>query len=415
LPAAIAGRSKTKAEWTMPSVHVLDKPRFEYRGFMLDIARHYRTPGEVKRLLDKVAAYKINTFHLHLSDDQGFRVAIKGFPRLTKVGGRGSVGTEGRTMDPGGSWTQAQYKSVVAYAAARFMTVVPEVDSPGHTNAIINSEYNDTKNPRLNATPADINCSRNDPPKWNYTGDVGYSALCPESRNTWAILKAIISQLTAMSPGPYYNLGGDETPATTLAEDRYAALVNTESGIVSGLGKTAMGWAELSGEGTELPPGSIAQYWNPASGADPDTKTAHNALAKHMKLVMSPATHAYVDQKYAPGVPADTGLTWACQKGCDIDQFYNWDPVTYVDGVSRSDVLGVEAAMWAETTRTIPQVENQVFPRLLATAELGWSPRATRTATSPAYQDFLTRLGAQGPRFEAAGTKFYATPLVPWK
>jgi hexosaminidase len=380
---------------------------------MLDIARHYRTPGEVKKLLDRISEYKINTFHLHLSDDQGFRIAIKGFPRLTRIGGQGSVGTQGRTMDPGGFWTQAQYKSVVAYAAARFMTVVPEVDTPGHNNAIIMSEYNDTRNPRL-VNPHSINCTIHNPPQWNYTGEVGYSAMCPESRDTYAILTSIINQLSAIASSKYYDIGGDEVPSTTLSQDRYATLVNTESAIVNGLGKTVMGWAEIAGQGTQLPRGTVAEYWNPASGSDPATATATEAVAKHMKLVMAPANHAYVDQKYAPGVPANIGLSWACPHGCDVDQFYNWEPTTYVDNIPANSVIGVEAAQWGETTRTLNQVETLTFPRVLAIAELGWSPQVKRMADSPAYQDFLNRLGAQGPRLTASHTKFYASPEVPW-
>jgi hexosaminidase len=415
LPASIASATRQHGPWTMPAVHVTDYPRYGYRGLMLDIARHYKSPGDVMKLIDQAAAYKINTFHLHLSDDQGFRIVINGFPNLTAVGSAGSVGTHGRTMDPGGFWTQAQYKAVVAYAAARYMTVVPEVDTPGHNNAIIMSEYNDTANPLLNGHPDDINCSANHPPVWNYTGDVGYSALCPESDNTWTILSAIIGQLSAMSSSKYYNLGGDETPSTILTQDRYAALVNREAGIVNSHGKTVMGWAEIAGAGTNLAPGSVAEYWNPASGSSAGTATGTEAVAKHMKIVMAPANHAYLDQKYAPGVPADLGLTWACNHGCDVDQFYNWDPSTYVDGVTDDNVIGVEGAIWGETTVTLDDVYTMVFPRLPALAELGWSPKVERTATSPAYQDFLNRLGAQGPRWEAAGVTFYPSTEVPWQ
>jgi len=415
LPAWIASPSRLAGPWTMPVTTITDYPRYGYRGMMLDIARHFQTPQAVKKLLDQAAAYKIDVFHLHLSDDQGFRVVIDGFPRLTSIGGQGSVGTDGRTMDPGGYWTQAEYESVVAYAAARFITVVPEVDTPGHTNAIIMSEYDDTANPLLDGHPQDINCSVNNPPQWNYTGAVGYSALCPSSDNTWTILGAIISQLSAMSPGPYYNIGGDEVPTSVLSQDQYAALVNQEGDIVNAQGKTVMGWAEIAGEGTDLAPASIAEYWNPASGSSPGTVTGTEAVAKGMKLVMAPANHAYLDQKYARGVPADLGLTWACgRNGCDVDQFYNWDPATYVTGVG-ADVIGVEGAMWAETVRNISEVEYMVFPRLLALAELGWSPQTTRTIDSPAYQDFLVRLAAQGARLTAAGTNFYPSTEVPWR
>ena len=117
----------------MPDVQIADHPRYTYRGVMLDIARHYESPAAVEQFIAQAAAYKINVFHLHLSDDQGFRIAINGFPNLTTIGSQGSVGTGGRTMDPGGYWTQDEYKAVVADAQAHSMTLIPEVDSPGHS------------------------------------------------------------------------------------------------------------------------------------------------------------------------------------------------------------------------------------------------------------------------------------------
>ncbi|GAA5189783.1 family 20 glycosylhydrolase [Rugosimonospora acidiphila] len=414
LPAQIASPTTQTVAWAMPSVHITDYPRYGYRGVMLDIARHYEPPAQVEKLIDQAAAYKINTFHLHLSDDQGFRLVINGFPNLTSIGAQGSVGTGGKTMDPGGFWTQAQYKAVVAYAAAHFMTVVPEVDSPGHNNAIIMSEYNDTTNPQLDGNSQDINCSLSNPPAWRFTGAVGYSALCPESDNTWTILNAIIQQISALTPGPYYNLGGDEVPTTVLSQARYASLVNQESGIVNANGKTTMGWADIAGTGTSLAPGSVAEYWQTASGSSSGTVTATEAVQKGMKVVMSPANHAYLDQRYTRNVPSPLGQTWACGQGCDVDQFYNWDPGSYVTGVTDDNVIGVEGALWSETLVTLDDVDYMAFPRLPALAELGWSPKVERTATSPAYQDFLGRLAAQGPRLMAAGVNFYPSPEVPW-
>jgi hexosaminidase len=136
VPVWINSPSAMPGPWSMPAVQITDYPRYTYRGVMLDIARHYESPAAVEQLIAQAAAYKINVFHLHLSDDQGFRIAINGFPDLTTIGGQGSVGTGGRTMDPGGYWTQAEYKAVVADAQAHFMTLIPEVDSPGHNNAI---------------------------------------------------------------------------------------------------------------------------------------------------------------------------------------------------------------------------------------------------------------------------------------
>jgi hexosaminidase len=416
----IAAHSRQPGPWTMPAATVVDYPRYQYRGYMLDIARHFEPPSVVERLIDEVSAYKIDVFHLHLSDDQGFRIVINGFPRLTAIGGQGSVGTGGRTMDPGGYWTQAQYRAVVAYAAAHFITVIPEVDSPGHDNAIIMSEYGDTSNPRLDGHPQSINCSVSNPPQWNYTEDVGYSALCPESPDTWRIMTAIIDQLSAMTPGPYYDLGGDEVPNTLLSQTRYAAFLNREFGIVGTAHKTVMGWADIAGPDVTPPAGSVAEYWQPAAGNDPNAVTGREAVAKHLKVVMAPANHAYLDQKDivdgAKVVPPTLGLHWACPTGCDVDAFYNWDPGHLVTGVTDADgVIGVEATLFGETVVNRSNDEYMTFPRLLATAELGWSPYVVRQATSPAYADFLARLAGQGARLMAGGVNFYPSTEVPWR
>jgi hexosaminidase len=251
---------------------------------------------------------------------------------------------------------------------------------------------------------------------WDYTGDVGYSALCPDSQNTWTILSAIIHQLDAMTPGPYHDLGGDEVPSTILSQSQYADLINKEAGIIQAEGKTVMGWADIAGADTDLTGPSVAEYWNPASGSDSGTETGTEAVAKGMKVVMAPANHAYLDQKYARNTPSTLGLTWACGAGCDVDQFYNWDPASYVTGVTDKNVIGVEGALWGETVTDLSDVDYMVFPRLPALAEVAWSPKADRTSeSSPAYQDFIGRLAAQGARWTAAGVNFYPTPEVPWR
>ncbi len=419
LPAWINSPAVVPGPWTTPVVAITDYPRYSYRGLMLDIARHYEPPSAVRELISQIAAYKINVLHLHLSDDQGFRLAISGFPRLTEIGSRGSVGTGGRRVDPGGFWTQAQYKAVVADAAAHFITVVPEVDSPGHNNAIIMSEYNDTSNPALPASPHGINCGQYNPPRWDYTEDVGYSAMCPDSPDTWAIMKAIIGQLARLSPGAYYDLGGDEVPTSLLRAPQYAAFVNKEAGIVTGHGKTVMGWADIAGPGTTPPAGSVAEYWQPAGGSSPSSVTGREAVAKHMKIVMAPANHTYLDQKYIvtarSSVPPSLGMNWACPRGCDVSRTYNWNPGAYVTGVTDRNVIGVEGAMWGETVANLSNVDYMVFPRLLALAEVAWSRSAHRTATSPAYRSFLLRLGAQGARLQAARVNFYPSTEVPWR
>lgn len=418
LPAWISSRAVVRGPWRAPVVTITDYPRYSYRGLMLDIGRHYESPSAVRKLISQIAAYKINVLHLHISDDQGFRLAINGFPRLTRIGGRGSVGTDGRRMDPGGFWTQAQYKAVVADAARHFMTVVPEVDSPGHNNAIIKSEYNDTGNPALPVSPHGINCGASNPPRWDYTEDVGISALCPASRDTWAIMTAIIDQLSAVTPGRYYDLGGDEVPSSLLSAPKYAAFINKEAGLVTRQRKTVMGWADIAGQGTRLAAGSVAEYWQPAGGKSPDSVTGREAVAKHLKIVMAPANHTYLDQKYVvtarSSVPPSLGQNWACPKGCDVSSAYNWNPGRFVSGVTDRNVIGVEAAMWTETVANLPAADYMVFPRLPALAEVAWSPAIRRTASSPAYRNFLQRLGAQGARLQAAGVNFYPSAEVPW-
>jgi len=406
LPGRIVAAHRRSGPWTMPAVSITDYPRYQYRGYMIDIARHYRTPADVKRLIDIAATYKLDVLHLHLSDDQGFRVVINGFPRLTAIGGQGSVGTQGRTMDPGGFWTQADYRGVVAYAARHFVTVVPEVDSPSHNNAIEMSEYGDVDNPRLNGHPQDISCGFNTPPVWNYSTDVGYSGMCPDSDNTWAIYRAIIGQLSAMSPGPYYHLGGDE--AHPFTNEQYAAFVNHENQIVQAFGKTPMGWADgyATVPGSTPPAGAVAESWLPGA------TDGAAAVQKGMKVVMAPADHAYLDQTL-PNDDSGLGLSWACRQ-CDLDKAYDWDPGSF-DGVPDSSVLGVEGALWSETTRTLGDVEYLTLPRLLAIAEVAWSPKADRSGpSSAAFADFVQRVAAQQSRFDAAGWRYYRSAEVPW-
>jgi hexosaminidase len=419
LPPWIASSKVAQGPWTTPVVTITDYPRYQYRGVLLDIARHYEPPSAVEELIGQVASYKINVLHLHVSDDQGFRIVINGFPRLTSIGSAGSVGTGGRLQDPGGFWTQAQYKAVVAYAAAHFITVIPEVDSPGHNNAIIMSEYGDAGNPALPVSPHGIDCGQYNPPSWDYTEDVGYSALCPASPDTWAIMTAIIDQLSALTPGPYYDLGGDEVPTTLLSAAKYAQFINTEAPIITKQGKTVMGWADIAGPGTTPPAGSVAEYWQPAGGSSAGTETGREAVAKGMKIVMAPANHTYLDQKYVVGatssVPPTLGMNWACPTGCDVSSAYNWDPGSFVTGVTDKNVIGVEGDMWSETIATMSNADYMVFPRLIALAEVAWSPDVQRTATSPAYQDFLERLAAQGNRLQIAGVNFYPSTEVPWQ
>ncbi|HZE33893.1 MAG TPA: beta-N-acetylhexosaminidase [Actinoallomurus sp.] len=382
LPPSVESPTVKPGPWTMPGVQIEDSPRFAWRGTMLDVSRHFFTVKQVERYIDQAAAYKINMLHLHLSDDQGWRIAINGWPKLATYGGSTAVGG-----GKGGYYTQADYTEIVRYAAQRYMTVVPEIDGPGHTNAAL-------------ASYAQLNCDGKAPPL--YTGtDVGFSSWCISKPVTYELLDDVLGQLARLTPGPYLHIGGDEAHSTTPAD--YATFIGKVGPIVTKHGKKMVGWNEI-GAG-KLPAGSVAQYWNTATGSEDGTQTARDAVAQGAKVVMSPANRAYLDMKYDESTPL--GQDWAGL--VEVQDSYDWNPATLVDGVTEKDVLGVEAPLWSETIVTNDDIDYMTFPRLPAIAEIGWSPQAART-----WSDFRLRLAAQGPRWTAAGVHFYRSPQVPW-
>ncbi|MFC0864742.1 beta-N-acetylhexosaminidase [Sphaerimonospora cavernae] len=428
-PIWVESRTERPAGWTIPGVKISDYPRYQYRGAMLDIGRHYEPPSVIKTYIDEIAAYKVNTLHLHLSDDQGFRIAIDGRPELTDIGGQYSGGTSkpqdgAENADPGGYWTQADYVDVVKYAASRFVTIVPEIDLPGHTNAIIMSYASDEAQAYKGGTIYDpsVNCSNKKPPVWNLSNQVNFSALCPDSPLTWKIVTDIIEQLSALTPGPYLHIGGDEVSPPLLSHDQYRDFVARTAKIVKVQGKTAMGWNEIGvapfGSDPEMPQG-VVQYWGVApAGAGGDS--ARTAVQKGMKIVMSPANKTYLDMKYTPGTPI--GTSWACV--CDNDVFYDWEPSTLVPertasgttlpAVTDEHIIGVEAPIWTETLKNLSHIEFMAFPRLTAIAEIGWSPKPGSDHPDRSLASFKVREAAQGGRWQVKGQNFYPSAQVPW-
>ncbi len=370
---------------SVPAGRIVDAPRFAWRGSMLDVARHFFTVDEVKQHLDLMALYKLNRLHLHLADDQGWRIAIASWPRLTKVGGSTEVGGA-----PGGFYTKADYSEIVRYAAARHITVVPEIDMPGHTNAAI-AAY-----PRLG-------CSRPTPsifgegtqPAGPYTGiRVGWSALCPDKAITWRFVTDVMRELAAMTPGPWIHIGGDEVEV--LSHEQYARFVERAQGIVRKYGKTMIGWEEVGK--AKLRAGSIAQLWR--------SDTALLAVKQGNQLIMSPGARTYLDMKYTPAT--EVGLRWAGY--IELRTAYDWDPATYSAGLRERDILGVEAPLWSETIKNLNAAQYLLVPRLPALAEVGWSAQAQRE-----WDGFRTRIGAHAPRWRLLGINFYASPQVEWE
>jgi len=378
LPAQVESRERQRGPWTVAAGKIVDQPRFPYRGVHLDVARHFFTPDEVKRYIDQISLYKINNLHLHLADDQGWRIEIESWPRLATYGGSTEVGG-----GQGGYYTKEQYRDLVRYAADRQITIIPEIDMPGHTNAAL-------------ASYAELNCDGVAPPL--YTGiEVGFSSLCIDKEITYQFVSDVLTELAELTPGEYLHLGGDEAHSTT--EPDFLKFFQRVLPMVEGLGKKVAGWHEF----LKATPATSAlpQYW----GTTDSNALVADAAARGNKILMSPANKAYLDMKYDENTPL--GLSWAGY--IEVDVAYGWDPGNYLQNVPESAIMGVEAPLWSETLENSDHIEFMAFPRLPAIAELGWSPWSTHD-----WESFRTRLAEQAPRWVEMGVDFYRSPQIPW-
>jgi hexosaminidase len=373
LPPDIEKTGKQAGPWEIATGTIIDHPVYEYRGAMLDVARHFFGVEDVKKFIDHLAYYKMNALHMHLSDDQGWRIEIKSWPRLTEIGGSTQVGG-----GKGGFFTQDQYTEIVEYARERYIIIVPEIDMPGHTNAAL-------------ASYAELNCSGKATEL--YTGiEVGFSTLCIQKPITYKFVEDVIRELAAITPGPYLHIGGDESHVTK--ERDYIRFMERVQDIVSKYGKRAIGWDEISL--SRLKPNTVAQYWSSA-------ENAARAVKQGAKLLMSPASKAYLDMKYDS--TTTTGLHWAGY--VEADSSYMWDHETMVPGIGRENILGVEAALWTETITNMDEIEYMIFPRLPGIAEIGWTPSALRS-----WDEYKVRLGKHGDRFKAMDINYYPSRYV---
>jgi len=361
-------------DWPIPALTIVDRPRFAYRGAMLDVARHFFTVKEVEQYIDILALYKLNMFHMHLADDQGWRIVINSRPKLAAIGSLTQVGG-----GPGGFYTQQDYQEIIRYAQARYITIVPEIDMPGHMNA------------GLTAYP-ELACSTR--PSALYSGtDVGWSTLCVDKEETYAFVDDVVREISALTPGPYFHMGGDEVQ--TLTVPQYVKFVERVQSIVSKYGKTMIGWEEITK--AHLSASTIAHQWKS------DSVTA--ALTYGSKLIMSPAPKAYLDMKYTPST--ELGLHWAGY--VEVRDSYDWDPATYMAGVTERNIFGVEAPLWSETVRNIGAVEYLAIPRLPAIAEVAWTPQASRD-----WESFRARVVTHEPRWHYLGINYNRSPQLPW-
>ena len=402
LPPSIESVTEVQnVKWTMPCVDIKDVPRFGWRGLMLDVSRHFFTKQEVEEYIDQMARYKYNTLHLHLADDQGWRIEIKSLPELTKVGAwrvkrTGRWGTfmaafAGEPATDGGFYTQEDMKEIIKYAQDRFITILPEIDVPAHSLALIASY------PNLSCTqlPYSVNA-----------GGKGYerndNVLCIGNDSTFTMLDKIFTEIAALFPNPYIHIGGDEAykgfwdecpkcqkrmadEHLKNVDELQSYFVKRVEKIVESKGKKLIGWDEILEGG--LAPNATVMSWRGMSGGIAAAKMGH-------EVVMTPWDYCYLDlyQGEPSGEPPTYGL-------CRLSDSYNYEPVP--DSIDEKYILGGQGNLWTESVPTFRHAEYMTWPRAIALSEVYWSTKANKNWT-----DFITRLEKQFPRLDAANVKY---------
>ena len=415
-PAEIENRLLVRrASWEAPCVTITDYPRFGWRGLMLDVSRHFFTKQEVKDFIDEMVKYKFNLLHMHLTDDEGWRIEIKGLPRLTQVGAWNAkrVGTFGTFPDPapdeprdyGGFYTADDIRELVQYAKARFVNILPEVDIPGHSLAAIVSY------PELSCTPgADKYHVRSGEKIMNwYKG--GFSAiydntLCPANEKVYPFLDTVFTTIAGLFPFPYIHVGGDECAKNFWEKsDAVKQLMQRENlknmeevqsyfekrveKIVESKGKKVIGWDEILEGG--LAPNAAVMSWRGVKGGIAAAKMGHS-------VVMSPTTFFYLD--YMQG---DASIEPPVYATLRLKTTYSYEPVP--DSVDPRYILGGQANMWNEQVYNTRHLQYMIWPRAMAVAEDLWSPKEKKD-----WDNFTARVEEGFHRLDAEQVK-YATAM----
>lgn len=339
-----------------PAITIEDGPRYPYRGLMLDIARHFHPVATILDVIDVMAELKLNMLHLHLTDDQGWRIEIPDLPELT-----GSAAATGVGDSPGGFLTLEDYRRIQDRATLRHITVIPEIDMPGHTHAALVAypELGPTKTAQL-----------------PYHGvDVGFSSVDVHSEYTYEFLDKVITTLARHTDGPYLHIGGDE--CLEMTQEDYRVFAARVTSMVAETGKTLMAWHEM-GSSTDLRPGTVGQYWNltvpwtpeqDRFGIDHADRVA-SFVRQGGRVVLSPADVTYFDIKHTADDP--TGEDWAGGP-TTLRDAYEWDPATIFPDLNDA-VLGVEATCFTEYIATREHLFTMLLPRLAAFADIAWAP-----------------------------------------
>ncbi|MBN8790873.1 MAG: beta-N-acetylhexosaminidase [Stenotrophomonas nitritireducens] len=356
-------------EYRLPRVAIVDAPAYRWRGLSLDVARSFLPVEYLEKHIDRMALFKLNRLHLHLTDDQGWRIEIKRHPKLVEIGGASAV-AGGRA----GYYTQEQLKHLVAYAQARGVTLVPEIDMPGHVQAALAS-YNEL------ACNDVANLS-------TYSGvEVGFSVFCLEKPEVvYPFVRDVLEEVLAIFPSGEIHIGGDE-----IKHPLYADFVARTAAMVEAMGRTPIVWEE--GSVAAMKPDALLQLWNDGYAIDA-------AVAKGHPLILSPCSYLYIDHGNYAGQP---GADWCRAEGVPLARVYGFDPTPYRTAV------GVEAALWTEFVHTDAAADDHLWPRLAAVAEVAWSPAERR-----GYAGFLRRMGALRPHLDALGIHYHAEPDLGW-
>lgn len=351
-------------------------PAHTYRGFMLDISRHFFGVADIKTAIDLASTYNLNRLHLHLSDDQGWRIEIEGHPKLTEIGGANDAdGGEG------GFLTLADYHEIQDYAEKFGMTLVPEIDLPGHTHAM---------------QVAYPEVSPDGQPRDHYAGiEVGFSFVHLTSDASWNLLEDIVASLAKHTRGQYLHMGGDEV--MKVARPDYEQFMGRLGKLVTKYGKKMVLWQE--GAGSDLPEGTQLQYW---TEEDEENSLAKLKNATGVELIVSIAKHAYLDLKPVEDFPL--GLTWAGI--LNTEKAFSWVPADAAQGAAHL-ITGVETCLWTETIRTIDDVTTMMLPRLPAVASVAWG-------STGSFEDFTEALTSHGRVWQEQGVAFYRDPAVSW-
>jgi hexosaminidase len=402
----------TNIQWTIPVVEIMDSPRFSWRGLMFDVSRHFFTKAEVKQFIDDMVRYKYNLLHLHLTDDEGWRIEIKGLPKLTEVGAwnvkkTGYFGTfsppaADEPRDFGGFYTQDDIKELVQYAKERFVNILPEIDVPGHSLAAVVSY------PELSCTPgADKYRVRSGEEimDWSHGAPpivLVDNTLCPANEKVYVFLDKVITQVAQLFPFEYIHVGGDECPKNYWQKSdairdlmQREGLKNMEEvqsyfekrleKIVESKGKKFMGWDEILEGG--LAPSAAVMSWRGVKGGIEAAKMKH-------EVVMSPTTYAYLDY-----MQSDVIMEPRIYASLRLNKTYEFEPVP--DGVEAKYIKGAQANLWTEQVYNMRHEQYMVWPRAFAIAETVWSPKEKKN-----WNHFFAKVEKHFERFDVAEKKY---------